>query len=237
MLDLLKSLLPTPLRRTLRAWKQRFLALFKSRRRIFSDIYKHGVWGTGDGGFFSGDGSLPENTKAYEDVVIRLIEDQGVASILDIGCGDFSVAERILSKQGAKVRYLGVDIVPELVEHLRREHGGENIQFDLLDAVTDPLPKADLVIVKEVLQHLPNKDVRRVTEKLLAFPYALVTNTQARNPISFNEDLPAGPETRVQRGSGLWLDKAPFHFPFKEVLRVDHAYRSSVIVTLLHVSK
>jgi len=50
-------------------------------------------------------------------------------SILDIGCG-FGDLNRVLGKRyGDEYRYVGIDLVPELLEEGRRRYQGRHIQF------------------------------------------------------------------------------------------------------------
>lgn len=126
-------------------------------KRIFTDIYDRKLWGEGSGG-----GSSPEASAPYVDAVNRLIAELKPATILDLGCGDGWVASRF--KLGG-ARYIGVDVVDSVIEGCQQRHvWGE---FRCLDILEDPLPAADLVLCKEVTQHLCDADVERLMGRLL----------------------------------------------------------------------
>ena len=56
-----------------------------------------------------------------------------------------------------------------------------NIHFSHLNATDSDLPGADLLIIKDVLQHLPNKDIRKILAKTKTFRYVLITNDYTLN--------------------------------------------------------
>jgi hypothetical protein len=64
-----------------------------------------------------------------------------------------------------------------LIEDLERVHGAPTRSFRRLDIVEGPLPKADLWLCRDVLFHLPNKDVITVLANFAnsEIPYLLTT--------------------------------------------------------------
>jgi SAM-dependent methyltransferase len=140
-------------------------------RERFARIYNEHQWG---GESKSGPGSSPHLLTRYLTLLARLMRELGVRSVVDVGCGDWSLAKTV---DWSGISYTGVDIVPELVDHLNRHHGSENVRFICANAVTDPLPCADLCVSKDVLQHLSNASVKRFLCKLEGhYRYALITN-------------------------------------------------------------
>ncbi|NJO33651.1 MAG: hypothetical protein HC869_11415 [Rhodospirillales bacterium] len=78
----------------------------------FEKIYAENKWGRAKNGarFYSGDGSLPKHSRAYEDFVVAIIEADGsISTWVDIGCGDFQVASRVLDRISRPIRYVGCD--------------------------------------------------------------------------------------------------------------------------------
>jgi hypothetical protein len=51
-------------------------------------------------------------------------------------------------------RYIGCDIVPELIETTRRRHGRPDREFHTIDLCNEPLPDADLLLCRDCLIHL-----------------------------------------------------------------------------------
>jgi hypothetical protein len=56
------------------------------------------------------------------------------------------------------VNYVGVDIVPELIDHNRASYGDGRRTFEVGDVVRDPLPEADVVMCRDCLVHLSFAD-------------------------------------------------------------------------------
>lgn len=74
-------------------------------------------------------------------------------------CGDHAWMERV--ELGA-CEYTGADVVAPLIRGLQRRYAGSARRFVCLDATRDPLPRADLVLCRDLLVHLPEADGLRV---------------------------------------------------------------------------
>ncbi len=129
-------------------------------------------------------------------------------SIVDLGCGDFSVGRQIL--EGSSVRYTGIDVVPELIEHHKSTVQHPRASFQCADITNDPLPAADLCLVRQVLQHLSNGEIVRVLANLRNFSQILISEDVPVHPKSFNRDKPHGPDVRSYYGSGVYVERPPF---------------------------
>ena len=70
----------------------------------------------------------------------------------------------------------------------REKFSSQNVAFQILNPVIDPLPNADLVIIKDVLQHIPNSDVQIILDKIKTCKFAIITNDYTDN----NIDTPIG---------------------------------------------
>jgi SAM-dependent methyltransferase len=138
---------------------------------IFEGIYKGHTWGGSTSR--SGPGSDPSATRKFRRFLERFLRDRNVKSVVDLGCGDWT-STRLINWSG--VDYLGVDIVPDLVERNRKEFGRPGVRFAVSNFVDEALPPADLAICKEVLQHLPQGDVEKVLAKLSAYRMAILVN-------------------------------------------------------------
>src|SRR5262249_12704211 len=147
----------------------------KSRGEIFSDIYENNRWGGEPGGYTSGSGSRPDVAASYVSAVRALIRKEGVTRIVDLGCGDFEVARRLLSPE---VSYIGRDIVPGRVARNAAQFATERIEFRNLDVVTDPLPRGNFCIIRQVFQHLSNRDIATVLKKTKEYRLLVVTDEQ-----------------------------------------------------------
>ncbi|MDP1612368.1 MAG: class I SAM-dependent methyltransferase [Sulfuritalea sp.] len=209
---IIKAVLPSAALIWFRRRKQRAVRECNERLRtqdVFARIYSENLWGGSPGTFCSGSGSEPEMVNPYCDMVKQFVVERGVRTILDIGCGDFRVGRYL---QVAGVSYVGIDIVPALIERNRKLFGSESIRFLCLDAIEEPLPQADLVLVRQVFQHLSNRQISQILEKLRGYQYIMVTEhfPAPGAAIVPNLDKPHGGDTRIPDGSAICLDKPPF---------------------------
>jgi len=126
----------------------------------FSRIYSHAEWGTEAR---SGLGSKEATTREFRVFLEAFLQDHGITSIVDAGCGHWPTGyQRLMNWQG--VHYHGIDIVPYVVNENRSHFASARVLKDrgLASAKCDVgsacgvLPCADLLLVKDVLMHLPN---------------------------------------------------------------------------------
>src|SRR5687767_865601 len=159
-----------------------------SLTHTFNRIYTEGIWGrdaTGKG--TSGSGSTIEVTREYRSYVEDFIKKHGVKSVVDAGCGDWSFSSAM---DWADASYLGVDIASDVIAAVRKKHEKGRITFQVGD-ITEELPAADLLISKDVLQHLSNELVHKfITNNLRKGKYKWVILTNDRG--SENRDVASG---------------------------------------------
>jgi 2-polyprenyl-3-methyl-5-hydroxy-6-metoxy-1,4-benzoquinol methylase len=140
-----------------------------SNAEVFSKIYKEDLWHGG-----SGAGSKLENVKEYIDILQKYIDKPEVKTVLDLGCGDWQFSKFL---DLSSVSYLGVDVVESVIESNSTSYSASNIKFISRDITTYEVPKADLIICKDVLQHLSNKDVVTILVKIItSSKFSLITN-------------------------------------------------------------
>lgn len=138
-------------------------------RAAFESVYQNSHWGHG-----SGPGSSPANTIEYRAFVSRFIEANQIRTVTDLGCGDWQFSH-LMDWTG--VDYLGLDVVQSIVQHNRDRFGRANVRFDLFRSLDD-LPGGDLLISKEVLQHLPNAMIVSYPGEIRRkYRFALLTNS------------------------------------------------------------
>ena len=152
-----------------------------------------------------------------EDVFTRIYSNNSWGggssmTVVDLGCGDFSVGRRIAPECG---RYVGVDIVKPLIDHNRKIFGSSSVSFVHANMVTDDLPDGDICFVRQVFQHLSNDQTLAVLPKLDRYRCSFVTEhqpseTHLGRP---NVDKPHGAGIRARQRSGVFLDQPPFNFP------------------------
>ncbi len=116
-------------------------------RKEFNDKIWHGQQDESR----SGAGSTLAFTERLRAQLPAFLEKHGVGTFLDAPCGDWNW---MASVDLGDIHYIGGDIADAVVEEVRAAHGGPNRDFILLDITSDPLPKADMMMARDVLFHL-----------------------------------------------------------------------------------
>lgn len=158
---------------------------------IFGEIYRTNAWGG------SGGGSEPAALSEYIALVDRLMIEYRPRSVLDIGCGLAHASARI---NWLDAVYLGIDVVPSVVRAAKANM--PRGLFYTYDAITDRLPPADFVILKEVTQHLDNASIDKLILNLAGF-YRRILHVSAVVP-------PMNHPSEMGATRGVDLTAAPF---------------------------
>ncbi|MGF7078478.1 hypothetical protein [Mucilaginibacter sp. UYCu711] len=185
---------------------------------IFSKIYQKNGWGGKKGEFYSGPGSHNFFIKGYTKVVADFILDNDVHTIVEIGCGDFNVSSgilNILDDVNHDYTYIGYDVVKSLIARNKSLYGSSKIDFVCKDSCVGRIKGGDLLIIRQVLQHLNNKSIKQITDKFKNYKYIIFTEHQASEKygelIVPNTDQSTGVSIRLTVKSGVYLDKTPFN--------------------------
>lgn len=136
---------------------------------IFDRAYREKRWGGG-----SGPGSFPTTTAPYRELIEGFIHARQIRSVLDVGCGDWQFSRLI---NWGNATYVGIDVVPAIVEHNRLSFRRPGISFEHGDAIESPLPKVELVLVKDVLQHWSFATIEKFLRRMADYPLVIITNT------------------------------------------------------------
>ncbi len=72
--------------------------------------------------------------------------------MLDCPCGDLNRMRHVI---GSLRECIGADIVPAIVAEDRLRYGNDRATFLALDVLTDPMPRVDLTLMRDLLVHLP----------------------------------------------------------------------------------
>lgn len=207
-------------------------------RDAFSSIYHGRRWGSGgqQQDFYSGSGSHePSLVDQYVEAVTDFLRElPGRPDAVDLGCGDFNVGQRIRPFCG---RYTGADVVPTLIEHNQARYGHLGVTFRCLDIAEDPLPPGEVVLIRQVLQHLSNAHIAKVVPKLAQYRYAVVTEHVPLGRFTPNRDMRTGAGIRLLASpkSGVVLTERPFRLRVRSqrVLSESRQY-GGVIRTILY---
>ena len=210
----IKRNLPDSIQRLVRSYKNRDYNNL-SIEQIFTKIYETGAWGKPDDPaniFFSGSGSRRDvEVAAYVDSVASFLRSLEVKpNVVDLGCGDFAV--------GAQVRafcneYVACDVVPNLIAFNQVRFKDLDVKFKALDLVEDEMPPGDVAFVRQVLQHLSNKQISKFIARVsLRYKFLIVTeHLPSLTKFKQNLDKLPGPGTRMGQQSGVVLTSPPFN--------------------------
>lgn len=188
---------------------------------IFQKIYRERGWHSGES--VSGWGSELKNTERVIRELPGLLRRHGVASMLDLPCGDFNWMRHV---DLAGIDYTGADIVPDLVGANQAAYGGTGRRFLTLNLLEDSLPNADLILCRDCLFHFSHADVFRALENCAASGarYLLTTtflyrtyprngNIQTGQWTPINLEMPpyelAPPQSLLIEGSTEGIDYGP----------------------------
>ena len=143
------------------------------KKIIFTSIYKSKHWVQNPNDLsnefisVSGPGSNT-HSEQYKNLIKNfnmIIDKYDIKSIIDIPCGDFLWIKKIIQEK--KIKYLGIDIVEELIQENKSKYQNENIKFSTGDIVSYEIKeKYDLILVRDLLIHLDNTDITKILDNL-----------------------------------------------------------------------
>lgn len=184
-------------------------------KAVMEQIYKKHLWGGNGFDFYSGEGSHSLNiVKPYiESVRVFLNTHNNNLVVCDLGCGDFNIGKQLINYTKT---YIAIDIVEELIKRNQALFKADNLQFYCLDISKDQLPKADCIILRQVLQHLSNTEILKIAHKLSAYKYIILTEHLPVGNFTPNKDKIASQGIRLKQNSGVNLLEAPFNLNVKK---------------------
>lgn len=197
--------------KTIRLSKAKLSAIAQmNQAEAFSCIYNEKLWGDdGVSAYYSGKGSHDiSQVKPYVDHVCQFLQSlQQPAKIVDLGCGDFNIGRQLV---GSCSDYHGCDIVKDLIDYNKQHFAQSQVSFSCLDATTDRLPAGNVLLVRQVLQHLSNEAIMAICRQFQQFDYVIVTEHVPAGKFIPNIDKPNGPDSRLRFNSGVDITAPPF---------------------------
>ncbi len=172
-----------------------------STAEIFTSIFQSNQWGSEVSR--SGQGSDDVQTRIVSRELPTLLRILGVKCLLDVPCGDLHWMSKI---DLGDVDYIGGDIVPAIIERNRELFGSPRRRFEQVDLITQPLPRADAVLVRDCLVHLSFRDALGAIANVYSSGATWLITTTFLDRES-NRDIPTG------GWRPLNLQRAPFNFP------------------------
>ena len=184
---------------------------------VFRDIYNRRRWRSRETS--SGKGSSRVATAGIRRALPELCARYKIRSLLDAACGDYFWMSSVKLDLD---QYVGLDIVPELIEQDSRLFASERVRFELKNICLDPLPRVDLILCRDCLVHLSEENVKKAIDNFIdsGSRYLLVT-TFTR--LQVNRDII----------SGMWrpmnLGIPPYSFPSALEIITDGADSGSAL--------
>jgi hypothetical protein len=200
MKKLMKKFIPDWL---LRWYRNRNSSKFRnmSTNEVFTGIYKSNHWKSSES--ISGTGSEIKQTESLINDLDKLLTDMNIVSVLDLPCGDFKWMQKV---DLSKIDYVGADIVEELIKNnIKQYKERENLKFIVLNLITDPLPKSDMIIVRDCLVHLSYEDINSAIKNIKSSGSKYLLTTTFTN-YHLNHDIVTGDWRPLN------LQEKPFNF-------------------------
>lgn len=180
----------------------RFDRSYEPVRSKFSRIYRENIFGSHESR--SGGGSTLEQTATLRRAIPALLGELGARSLIDAPCGDFNWMSCTPLDLD---RYIGIDIVDELIRADQERYGSPKREFLCRDIIVDPLPAVEVILCRDCLVHLTFDQALKAIGNFRrsGSTYLLTTTFSERDT---NVDL---------KGKDIWrtlnLECAPFNFP------------------------
>jgi len=174
------------------------------RKYAFNYVYKHEIWKDPLSGSLSGPGSSMQSTENVRTFLPAILKSLNVRTLLDAGCGDFHWLQNTALDLD---HYYGVDIVPGLINNHNSAHANTKRSFYCKDVTKDALPKVDMIMCRDCLQHLSYADgINAIRNfKRSGATYLLTTSY-------YNMKRPAG-DIKSGNFHLVNMQITPFHFP------------------------
>lgn len=172
-----------------------------STEETFRLIHERNLWNGSES--VSGAGASRSQTDSLQVELPLLLATLNVQVLLDLPCGDFGWMQQV---ELPVKKYIGGDLVADLIADNQRRFGDERHQFLCLDITSDKLPEADLLFCRDCLVHLSFDDILRSFDNISRsnIPYVLTTTFPE---CGSNEDITTGDWRLVN------LEESPFNLP------------------------
>lgn len=103
------------------------------------------------------DGATIEQTRAITRALPGLLQEVGAGSLLDAGCGDFTW---LSAADLHGIQYVGVDFL-EPTQAKNARYANQEVSFITADFLNADLPRADVILCRDVLVHLSDEQTRQ----------------------------------------------------------------------------
>jgi glycosyltransferase involved in cell wall biosynthesis len=166
----------------------------------FTDIFLNNSFhGTSS---ISGSGSDLQQTQIIRNEIPKLFEKYKIKSFIDAPCGDFFWMQHVNLDN---IKYLGIDIVKELIKENNKKFNNSQRKFVCKNIITDKLPAADIILIRDCWVHLSTNDIFSCVKNLKRSKIKYLLTTSFTD-IVLNSEL-----------DDIWrpinLELSPYDFP------------------------
>jgi len=164
---------------------------------IFTNIYENKIWGDNNinnyNGSSGGGSDIDYNKDTYIPFLKKLIIDNNITNITDLGCGDFKCGPLIYDD--LDILYRGYDAYKKVIDYHSMEYSSSKYTFYHLDFCNNKelIINGELCILKDVIQHWSLNNIYSFLDYLVEnkkFKYILMCN--CADQMSDNTDIPDG---------------------------------------------
>ena len=167
----------------------------------FEHIHRANDWQ--DEESVSGPGSNTEQTTAVIGIIESILKEYKPDVLVDIPCGDFGWMSKV---DLGNTSYIGGDIVSAIIEANHKKFDGPERRFIKVDLLSDPIPKGDILLVRDCLVHLNTHQIKTIVSRIKKseIQYLLTTTFTGKH---LNHDIHTGDWRPLN------LENHPFQFP------------------------
>jgi len=176
--------------------------IWKPATSVFLDIYYTNRWGNRES--ISGPGSDINQTLKLVDKIPNLIKEINVKTLVDAPCGDFNWMKRTSLVLD---RYIGIDIVPDLINQNEQKWGNEIRQFLCSNIIEDDLPQVDLILCRDCLVHFSFNNIISTIRNFKRSNSVYLLTTTYPELLKKNRNIITGSWRPID------LELPPFNFP------------------------
>jgi hypothetical protein len=183
----------------------------KTNQSVFTSIAQTNAWKNPES--ISGPGSTMKATQVLRAGLPLLLTHFNIRTLVDAPCGDLNWMRHV---EYVFDQYTGVDVVPEIIERLQKEGFPKPYSFMVGDITADILPKADALLCRDCLTHLPFDAIQQAVYlwKRAGFDYIIATTFPDWKE---NKDCPPG------GWRPLNMEAAPFYWPPARAIMAEKA--------------
>ena len=160
--------------------------------KAFTEVYDTNTWGDNKDPNYKGSSglgsSIAYNEKTYIPFMQNFFKEYNIKTVVDLGCGDFVIGT--LLYENTNIDYTGYDAYKGVIDNNNNKFNeNKNFNFIHLDFTSEldriNLKTADLCIIKDVLQHLPNSTITNFMDYIIKskkYKYILIINCYNTTP-------------------------------------------------------